>query len=276
MDYQPLNRRTFLTRLGKSAVAVAILGPVAAACSDGDSTTTTSAGGTTTALGSSTSTSTTTQPPGTTSSTTQEQPTTTAVPPTRWERVTLGSVSAYLVARGERVTLVDTGRSGNQSEIESVLMTLGLDWDSVDNVILTHLHGDHIGSLGPVMDSARNASAFAGEADISAMGASPRPVNAVGDGNSVFGLDIIETPGHTAGHICVHDPEGSVLVAGDALNGVDGGVSGANPSFTPDMAAANESVKKLAALSFETAFFGHGEPVVGGADVQVANLAASL
>ena len=275
MDNRYLSRRTFLTRVGKGAVAVAIFGPVAAACSDNADSTTTAGAGSSPALTSSSAAPTTTLAADTTA-TTQGPTTTTAAPPTQWERVVLGNVSAYVVARGGRVAIVDTGRSGNQAEIESVLMSLGLHWDSVDHVVLTHLHGDHIGSLGPVMDAASGAAAHAGEADIAAMGASPRPVAVVGDGNSVFGLDIIETPGHTAGHICVHDPEGSVLVAGDALNGVDGGVSGANPSFTPDMASANESVKKLAALSFDTAFFGHGEPVVGGADVQVANLAASL
>jgi len=280
-----LNRRTFLTHMGKGAVAVAILGPTVLACSDSGSDTaasSTASTGTTSTGPAATdapgTSSATTVPPATTTSP-PEQTTTTAEPADaagRWERVELGGVSAYVLARAGRAAVVDTGRSGSESSIEEVLIALDLGWDAVDHVVLTHLHGDHIGSLGPVMAAATSAAAYAGAADIGAMGASPRPVGTVGDGDSVFGLNIIETPGHTAGHICVHDPLGGVLVAGDALNGSNGGVAGANPSFTPDMAAANESVKKLATLQFDIAFFGHGEPVVGSADMQVADLAATL
>jgi glyoxylase-like metal-dependent hydrolase (beta-lactamase superfamily II) len=99
---------------------------------------------------------------------------------------------------------------------------------------------------------------------------------AVEDGDTVFNLEVIATPGHTPGHISVYDRAGGLLVAGDAMNGANGGVIGANPDFTPDMATANESIRKLAALTFDTVVFGHGEPVSGGASNQVAQLAAGL
>ncbi len=72
------------------------------------------------------------------------------------------------------------------------------------------------------------------------------------------------------------DPIGGVLVAGDALNGADGGIAGANPQFSSDMTAANESVAKLARFDFDVAVFGHGEPVRDNASRLVADLAASL
>ncbi len=95
------------------------------------------------------------------------------------------------------------------------------------------------------------------------------------DGDSVFGLDVIATPGHTPGHICLLDTSG-VLVAGDALTGGNGGVDGPNPQFTPDMETATQSVVKLAGLEFDVVYFGHGEPVTAGADQAVAELAESL
>ena len=125
------------------------------------------------------------------------------------------------------------------------------------------------------MDAAPAATGFAGEPDIPSI-PSPRPLTPVGDGDAVFGLEIISTPGHTPGSISVHDPAAGLLVAGDALNGVDGGVGGANPRFSSDMSLADESVRKLAGLQFDTALFGHGEPVVGGASALVADLAAGL
>ncbi len=283
MDFPlQLNRRTFLTHLGKGTIAVAIFGPVMAACSDSGSDATGAASAATTPepTAPAATSAPATAPPATTAEPTTQppEPTTTAAEAAagNWQRVDLGFVSAYVLARDGRAAVVDTGVPGSESQIESVLTTIDLGWDAVDHVILTHLHGDHIGSLGPVMDVAAGASAYAGAADIGAMGASPRPVSAVGDGDSVFGLGIIETPGHTEGHICVHDPVAGVLLAGDAMNGADGGVIGANPDFSPDMDSANESVKKLAALQYETVFFGHGDPVVGGADALVAALAATL
>jgi glyoxylase-like metal-dependent hydrolase (beta-lactamase superfamily II) len=42
------------------------------------------------------------------------------------------------------------------------------------------------------------------------------------------------------------------------------------------MGQAAESIKKLAALSFDSVYFGHGEPVEGDASPLVVALAASL
>ncbi len=192
-----------------------------------------------------------------------------------WHRVSFGFVSAYILARNRRTVIVDTGVAGSEDDIEAGLASIGQGWDSTDHLILTHLHADHIGSAEAVMRRASSASAHAGAADLDAI-RSPRPVNAVGDGDEVFGLQIIETPGHTPGHISVFDPDRSVLVAGDAMNGADGGVIGANPRFTADMDLANASIQKLAGLGADTVYFGHGEPVISGAGRLISELAADL
>jgi glyoxylase-like metal-dependent hydrolase (beta-lactamase superfamily II) len=57
---------------------------------------------------------------------------------------------------------------------------------------------------------------------------------------------------------------------------VDKKLSGPNPQYTADMAQAQESVKKLAKLKFERAFFGHGDPIEKSAAQAIAKLAASL
>ena len=61
----------------------------------------------------------------------------------------------------------------------------------------------------------------------------------------MFGLRIIGTPGHTAGHIAVLDEAGGVLVAGDALRTTGGTLVGSNPQNTEDATAAQASVVKL-------------------------------
>ncbi len=257
-------------------MAVAVFGLAAVACDDQSA----EGGGATTAP------STTLPPEATTASTTTtETPTTTTTslaPETGvWERISLGFVSAYVLARAGSAAVVDTGVSGSEDDIEAGLGALGAGWDSVGHVILTHHHGDHVGSIEAVLERAAAAAAYAGEADIPRI-SSTRPLTPVGDGDEVFGLEIIATPGHTPGHVSVLDPAAGVLVAGDALNGGDtmggraGTVAGPNPQFSSDMPTANETVKKLAALQFDTILFGHGEPVEGGAAALLAELAAGL
>jgi glyoxylase-like metal-dependent hydrolase (beta-lactamase superfamily II) len=209
--------------------------------------------------------------------TTEETPTTageTASPPApeapgaghEWQRANLGFVSAYILYRGGEAAVVDTGVAGSEDAIGEAMAQVGLGWDSVSQVIITHKHPDHQGSLEEVLTLAADAPWYAGTADIPAISAS-RQGAAVGDGDRVFDLEIIETPGHTPGHISVLDPVAGILVAGDAINGAGGGVIGPNPDFTEDMALANASVAKLAGFDYEVILFGHGEPVTsGGAD----------
>lgn len=270
MTYEGLSRRRFVLDLGKGGLAVAIFGMTMMACS-GDDDPASAAASTTSAAGS-------TEPPDTTTSTT-ETTSTSAAPQQNeagfvWERVNLGFVSAYVLARNGEAVVVDTGVSGSESEIAASLGVLGLGWENVGHVIVTHLHNDHQGSLPAVMELAPDATGYAGAEDIPAIN-SPRELTAVGDGDKVFDLEIIATPGHTPGHISVLDPVGSLLIAGDALNGDNGGIIGANPQFTEDMASADTSAQKLAALAFETIVFGHGEPVAGGASQMLREFLAA-
>ena len=268
-----ITRRAFVMDLGKGTLAVAVFGLAAVACGDEEPAATTAAIG---AAEPPTTTPETTSPP-TTSPETTSAPTESPAgdEPFAWERVSLGFVSAYVLARQGEAVVVDTGVEGSESAIATSLAALELGWPEVGHVVVTHLHGDHQGSLPAVLTLAPDATGYAGPADIPGI-SSPRDLVGVGDGDTVFGLDIIATPGHTPGHLSVYDPIGGLLVAGDALNGANGGVTGANPQFTDDMNLANESIKKLAALTFETIVFGHGEPVVGDASQQVAELAAGL
>jgi glyoxylase-like metal-dependent hydrolase (beta-lactamase superfamily II) len=251
-----ITRRAFVRDLGRGAIGIIVFG--AAACSRDEA-----GGGATTAR-------------AVTSVTAAPSTTAAASGGVQWQRADVGVVSAYVLVRGSRAAIVDSGVAGSADAIGEALAEVGLAWDDVGDVVLTHRHPDHIGSLADVMTAASEAVGSAGRGDLDAMGASPRPIEAVGDGDLVFGFSVIETPGHTHGHISVLDAQGGVLVAGDALNGSNSRVAGPNPQFTPDMATANESVKKLAGFTFDTALFGHGDPVVGGASDQVRELAAKL
>ncbi len=204
-----VGRRQFLADLGRGTFAIAVLGGVTA-CSSSDD-----AG------------------PDDERADEPDDPNT-----LRWAQADLGFVSAYVLVRRSEAAVVDTGNPGSGDEIGVALSTLGSTYDDVRHVVLTHSHPDHIGSLADVLERSTGAAAYAGEADIPNITA-PIDVTSVGDGDDVFGLQVIHTPGHTPGSISIFDRGIGLLVAGDALNGTDGmALTGPNEQFTPDMETA--------------------------------------
>jgi glyoxylase-like metal-dependent hydrolase (beta-lactamase superfamily II) len=183
--------------------------------------------------------------------------------PRRWARIGDIARSGYVLVRGGEATIVDTGDWCIPDVIEGALMAVGLDWSAVGSVIVTHKHPDHWMGLSTALERAADAIAFAGAADIPHI-ASPRPIVAVGAGDRVMDLAIIPTPGHTPGHIAVHDEAAGVLVVGDAIgNHPEQGLLLLNTSM--DVPQTQASVRIMAGLSFDTLLPGHGLPIVGGA-----------
>lgn len=184
-------------------------------------------------------------------------------------------VSAYVLIRGSEVAIVDTGTPGNVAQFTDVITSAGASWADVNHVILTHHHGDHAGGLSGILGEAASSTVYAGEADIASI-VSPQPIQGLLDGDEVFGMQVIGTPGHTPGHISVYDPVGSLLVAGDALINSDDGLMGPSDRFSADMPTAVASAKKLAGYDYETLLLGHGQPIESGASAAVSDLASTL
>ncbi|WP_433830062.1 MBL fold metallo-hydrolase [Actinoplanes sp. CA-015351] len=191
-----------------------------------------------------------------------------------WQRVNLSFVSVYLLIRGNEIAVVDTGTSSAPPEIEAGLKAAGFGWDAVKHVIVTHRHQDHAGGLAGVAPAAINGTIYTGDGEVAEITAS-KPLQGLKDGDEIFGLQIIGTPGHTPGHISVFEPATGVLVTGDALNNT-GELTGANPQYTADMTQAAASVKKLAGLDVKAILPGHGEPLTTGAADALRKLAATL
>jgi glyoxylase-like metal-dependent hydrolase (beta-lactamase superfamily II) len=191
-----------------------------------------------------------------------------------WSRANLGFVSAYVLVRGRQAAVVDTGVAGSADAIGSALQSAGSSWEAVTDLVLTHHHGDHTGSLADVAARATKATVHAGAADIAQI-TSPRTVVAAADGSEIFGMQVVATPGHTLGHICVLDRATKILVAGDALNN-SSGLSGSSPRNTADADQAKASVKKLTALDIAGILFGHGEPLTADASAALRQYAGTL
>lgn len=79
------------------------------------------------------------------------------------------------------------------------------------------------------------------------------------------GFVVLETPGHSPGHLSYWREEDRTLVAGDVLFGrhpITGrpGLHEPPERFTPDPARNRDAIRRLAALRPELVVFGHGRP----------------
>ena len=160
---------------------------------------------------------------------------------------------------------------------------------SVSAHALTHVHPDHQGSSHAICEKL-GIPLWCGQADVPAMeipgsviaGNAPRIVaslqerfwvgpphpvaRALSEEDEVAGFSVLETPGHTRGHVSFWREYDRVLIVGDVLfnmNPLTGRTGLHEPlAFaTPDPARNRESARKLAELRPALACFGHGPPL---------------
>lgn len=193
-------------------------------------------------------------------------------------------VNCYLVREDDGLTLVDTAISGCQREILDAATQLGAP---IRRIVLSHAHGDHVGSLdalhtllpdAEILFSGRDARFLVGDMtlDPSEMqgklrGAyqkiDTRPSRMLVDGDTVGSLRVVASPGHTPGHIAFFDTRDGSLIAGDAFQTRAGtAVSGTLRPLFPFPAWATwhrptalASARRLQALAPTRLAVGHGE-----------------
>ena len=157
-------------------------------------------------------------------------------------------VRCFLVTHETGIALVDTGVPGSTQAIADGLADLGAAWTDVTDVLLSHDHPDHIGSLGDVVASAPAATVW---------GNAPLAAVALNEGDVIRGLTVLATPGHTAGHVSLLHDSGALL-AGDIVGNQGGELTRAPAPFTADAAEAERSLRRLSQIDFERLLSAHG------------------
>jgi glyoxylase-like metal-dependent hydrolase (beta-lactamase superfamily II) len=157
-------------------------------------------------------------------------------------------VRCFVVTHASGVALVDTGMPGSTGAIAAVLASTGATWDDITDILLSHDHPDHIGSLEDVTSRAPQAIVW---------GNAPLTARALDDGEVVRGLTVLATPGHTAGHVSLLHDSGALL-AGDIVGNQGGSLSRAPAAFTADAAEAEQSLRRLAGIAFDRLITAHG------------------
>lgn len=204
--------------------------------------------------------------------------------------IKVGYVRMFVIDGDEGITLIDTGLPNKEDRVLEGLRSMGRSPSDVRAIMLTHSHADHAGSAS-ALKGETGATVFASEVDAPAIrGDEPSPpppvffrfpflkplarmgANAVGidvdrfvsEGMRLPGdLTAYETPGHTEGHISyLLDRGNGVLFVGDAAAHRKGTV--VRGFFNAPTTTIDASIRRLAALKFELACFGHS-PALGEA-----------
>ena len=159
---------------------------------------------------------------------------------------------------------------------------------------LTHAHFDHYGSSRAVCERF-GVPLWCGAADVEmveagkmlgprgmVLPAAPRcdVARALVEGDEVAGFKVLDTPGHSPGHVSYWRESDRVLVCGDVIWGCNPFINAGPPqepfSFvSPDPAQNRDSARRLAELEPALVCFGHGAPLRDTARFQavVAKLA---
>jgi glyoxylase-like metal-dependent hydrolase (beta-lactamase superfamily II) len=160
-----------------------------------------------------------------------------------------GFVNCYLVREDDGLTLVDTMLPKSAKQILGAAEKLGAP---IVRIVLTHAHGDHIGSLdelaaalpdAEVIITTRDARLLAKDMTLDPgepvdklrggySGAKTKPTRTVDAGERIGSLDVIATPGHTPGHASFLDRRDRTLIAGDAFSSL-GGVATPSKFYLP-------------------------------------------
>ncbi len=160
-------------------------------------------------------------------------------------RDTEGLVAAYLIPEEQGYALIETGPSTCRDALLTGLEGAGVDPDEVRHVFVTHIHLDHSGGMGAVVDALPNATFYAHSAGVPhlvdptrlvasarrAWGAAADPlwgpivpvpasrVVALGGGERfpVRGgeLQVLATPGHARHHLAFFDSRLRGIFTGD-------------------------------------------------------------
>lgn len=194
-----------------------------------------------------------------------------------------------LIVGDTHLTLVDAGLPGDEGKILALIQALGRTPADVKHILITHSDRDHIGAL-PEIVAATGARVYAqrDEAEViegkrksrgGQMARLPVKVEQIVKEGDVLplhgGIRVIETFGHTMGHVCYYLLAEKLLFTGDCLQNING-LGGSLPQYTADAALANATVRKLAALGPQVLAFGHGPAIVDDAAARLRALAEAL
>ncbi|MBN2126549.1 MAG: MBL fold metallo-hydrolase [Deltaproteobacteria bacterium] len=190
-----------------------------------------------------------------------------------WLNPAANNCNTYLI-NGKKRVLIDPGHYHLFGRVRDELARLSLSPDEIDVVLITHAHPDHLEAVRVFKDAPAVIGAHVREMEfLKEMGAhygesSFEPDFLLQEGDLRIGdmdFQILHTPGHSPGSLCLYWPGKKALFTGDVV--FDQGVG------RTDLPGGNgeelkNSIRRISRLDVEYLLPGHGGMVSGRELVQ--------
>jgi glyoxylase-like metal-dependent hydrolase (beta-lactamase superfamily II) len=159
-----------------------------------------------------------------------------------------GVVAVYLLQQDDQLAIIETGTANSAANILAVIKSHGFSTDNVNYIIPTHVHLDHAGGAGELMQHCSNAQlvihpygarhmidpskliagtiAVYGEEKFQELYGELKPIDAsrVIEAPDNFELMLgqrrlrfLDTPGHARHHFCIYDEGSEGIFTGDTF-----------------------------------------------------------
>ena len=214
-------------------------------------------------------------------------------------RDTEGLVASYVIPEEEGSTLIETGPTSCRELLLRGLELAGVDRASVRRVFVTHIHLDHAGGVGALLDALPNAEFYAHHLGTPhlidptrlissarrAWGAAADPLwgpivpvapNRIrslvgGEQFPVQGgvLEVLNTPGHAKHHLAFFDTLTGAILTGDGAGVRLEGAGRPRPALPPpdlDLEELYRSVDAMRAKSPRAVWYSHFGPAPNGGE----------
>jgi len=190
-----------------------------------------------------------------------------------WANPQANNCNTFFIDRQKRI-LVDPGHHQLFGHIQDGLRKLSITPQDIDLVIITHGHPDHMEAVRIFAGTSTSIAVPAIEMDYirnlpphlaGALGiADFEPDILLDEGNLRVGdvnLQIVHTPGHSPGSICLYWAEKKVLLTGDVVFS-----QGLGRTDLPggDGEKLKESINRISQFDTDYLLTGHGDMVSGG------------
>ncbi|MCK4808705.1 MAG: MBL fold metallo-hydrolase [Candidatus Aenigmarchaeota archaeon] len=198
--------------------------------------------------------------------------------------IKLGGLESNIYLIKKKV-LIDTGLGYHKKMLAEALDSLHIKFTGIERIIFTHAHYDHIG--GRDMFTQAKTAIHKDDAKILEKGditkscafafkktLEPKKADLVLNDSDIIRidamrLDVIHTPGHTEGSICLHDENSKILFTGDTIFSDTIGRTDLPGSSSEDMI---ESLNKLKDLEISKILPGHGNMIETDAEKQIEKI----
>ena len=196
-----------------------------------------------------------------------------------WQSMTANNCNSYFIDGPKRI-LIDPGHRAMFDHVEKGLKDLGLAIADIDLIICTHGHPDHLEAVQ--MFKGSNTLFTLHEIEWQWIDTVGRPMGAAlgididaikpdfflqeGDLSLAdIEMQVIHTPGHSPGSVCLYWSDQKVLFTGDVVF-----KEGLGRTDLPggDGAKLKASIKRLAELDVEWLLSGHGDVISGAKEVK--------